>query len=139
MKRSHTIAIAVLAAIVPLIASTTPVHANPASAPIGTDTIQIQSGNGPGWYGVWATGVNVRRDSSEQCSDFPSTTYCPYIVTKVSAPQAVYVHCQQPGQTVGGNPYWVWINTASNHRGWMASYYTNNATNWIDGVPICTP
>ena len=94
------------------------------------------SGYGVGWYGVWAYGVNVRADQSEQCYDFPGPLRCPRIVTTVSAPQQVYLTCQKAGETVGGNPYWVFMNMPG-FTGWMASYYTNNATDWIDGLPVC--
>ncbi|MET7708356.1 hypothetical protein [Micromonospora sp. NPDC005413] len=94
------------------------------------------AGHGEGWYGVWASNVNVRQDSSEQCYDAPAPWACPNILTKVSAPQQVYIVCQKAGETVGGNPYWVMVR-ANGVQGWMASYYTNNATNWIDGLDIC--
>ncbi|MHC3474552.1 hypothetical protein ACYF6T_38475 [Streptomyces sp. 7R007] len=95
------------------------------------------AGHGVDYYGVWATHVNVRKDVPEECSLYPSTTNCPVIVDTVSTPERVYVLCQQLGQTVGGNPYWVWVRTPRGNLGYMASYYTDNPTNKIDGVPIC--
>lgn len=94
-------------------------------------------GRGPNWYGVWASSVNVRT-GGEQCHLWPSTSTCPIVKETVSAPRTVYVHCQTEGsQTVGGNPYWVWVQTTNGSYGFMASYYIQNQTNWIDGVPQC--
>lgn len=131
MQRPHIIAIAV-GVILALVTTATPVHAGGV-----TDAVQPQSGHGVGWYGVWGTGVNVRKDSSEQCNSFPGPGNCPTILTTVSAPEAVYVRCQKLGEWVAINPYWVFISVRG-HRGWMASYYIDNDTNWIDGVPACT-
>ena len=58
----------------------------------------------------------------------------------VSNPEQPYVHCQRLGQKVGINPYWVWVTVkrkGKNVSGYMASYYINVKTNWIDGVPKC--
>jgi len=94
-------------------------------------------GHGIDHYGVWATGVNVR-DGGEFCQLYPGPFYCDRIVATVSAPKVVWVYCQQEGGlTVGGNPYWVWVMTENGTRGWMASYYIKNQSNWIDGVPNC--
>ncbi|ANJ06098.1 hypothetical protein GCM10010220_12310 [Streptomyces parvulus] len=104
----------------------------------GTAGSAHATGHGEGYYGVWASGVNVRAGGGEQCYLYPSAANCPTVQTTVSSPAQVWVYCQQEGaQSVGGNPYWVWVLTASGHRGYMASYYTDNATNWIDGVPSC--
>ncbi|MDX2548887.1 hypothetical protein ACOT81_00180 [Streptomyces sp. WI04-05B] len=96
------------------------------------------TGHGEGFYGVWGSGINVRAGGGEQCYLYPSASNCPDVQTTVGSPAQVYVYCQQEGaQVVGGNPYWVWVLTASGHRGYMASYYIVNTTNWIDGVPAC--
>ncbi|MEU6314800.1 hypothetical protein [Streptomyces sp. NPDC047014] len=105
---------------------------------LGTAGSAHATGHGEGYYGVWASGVNVRAGGGEQCSLYPSAANCPSIQTTVSNPAQVWVYCQQGGaQVVGGNPYWLWVRTASGHRGYMASYYIDNASNWIDGVPTC--
>ncbi|MCX4817657.1 hypothetical protein OG601_44485 [Streptomyces sp. NBC_01239] len=44
---------------------------------------------------------------------YPSVANCPSVQTKVNAGETVTVICQQPGQTVGGNPYWVLVNTTN--------------------------
>ncbi|MEK8106400.1 hypothetical protein NKG94_16475 [Micromonospora sp. M12] len=86
------------------------------------------------------TGVGLQRERppGEQRAVLrrPAPWACPNILTKVSAPQHVYILCQKAGETVGGNPYWVYVRV-NGVQGWMASYYTNNATNWIDGLGIC--
>ncbi|MER7639224.1 MULTISPECIES: hypothetical protein [unclassified Streptomyces] len=97
-------------------------------------------GHGVGVYGVWANSVNVRDNApgTTGCGVYPSVANCPSVQTKVNAGETVTVICQQPGQTVGGNPYWVLVSTTNgNHMGYMASYYIKNTTNWIDGVGRC--
>ncbi|HWD79712.1 MAG TPA: hypothetical protein VG497_12545 [Kribbella sp.] len=96
------------------------------------------SGNGVGWYGVWADNVAVRADSSEECDLYPGPGNCPNVVDRVNSSSIVYVYCQNStGTNVGGNPYWVWVQTLNGNYGWMASYYIENASNRIDGVPDC--
>ncbi|WP_210593499.1 hypothetical protein [Streptomyces sp. GESEQ-35] len=93
-------------------------------------------GHGQGYYGVWASNVNVREVYPDACWDHPSTTNCPSVLGQVSAPTEVFVRCQFPGQTIGGNPYWVVVEVPGwTHYGVMPSYYIDNASNWIDGVP----
>jgi hypothetical protein len=105
---------------------------------LGSIAVANASGHGPGWYGVTANGVAVRAEASEECSLRPSPTNCPRVLYRVNAGQQVYVVCQNGfGQVVGGNPYWVWVYATNREAGWMASYYTNNASNRIDGVPDC--
>ncbi|MFF8280983.1 hypothetical protein ACF05T_33830 [Streptomyces lateritius] len=105
---------------------------------LGTAGSAHATGHGEGYYGVWASGVNVRDGGGETCYLYPSVANCPTVQTTVSNPAQVWVYCQEEGaQVVGGNPYWVRVRTASGHRGYMASYYIDNATNWIDGVRDC--
>ncbi|MFE4212843.1 hypothetical protein [Streptomyces sp. NPDC056844] len=96
-------------------------------------------GHGVGGYGVWANSVNVRDNApgSTGCGIRPSVAACPSVQTQVNAGDVVTVICQQPGQTVGGNPYWVLVSAPDRHMGFMASYYLTNRTNWIDGVGLC--
>ncbi|MCT9081533.1 hypothetical protein [Streptomyces fulvoviolaceus] len=109
-----------------------------AGAGLSTAGVAHADGHGVGSYGVWGTNVNVRWNNSEWCSLYPSTANCPTVRDRVSHPESVWVYCQQEGgQTVGGNPYWVWVLTPRGERGYMASYYISNVTNWIDGVPLC--
>ncbi|KUO12681.1 hypothetical protein [Streptomyces sp. DSM 15324] len=104
---------------------------------LGTAATAHADGHGSGWYGVWAANVNIRT-GGEWCQIAPSVDRCPNVQAQVGAPRAVFVYCQVEGdQVVGGNPYWVWVATTDNTRGYMASYYLNNRTDWIDGLPLC--
>lgn len=119
------------------LAATAGTVAMTAAALVGAPGTAHADGHGAGHYGVWATNVNVR-NGGEWCQLYPSATECDRIVDHVSAPSLVYVYCQQEGgQVVGGNPYWVWVMTPNGTRGWMAGYYIDNNSNWIDGVPDC--
>ncbi|MEU6172062.1 hypothetical protein ABZ832_09035 [Streptantibioticus parmotrematis] len=99
-------------------------------------------GHGPGMYEVWATDVNVRDPVDEAhelaCNSSPSTTNCGAVVATLSSPETVYVACQQPGETIGGNPYWLSVRIGAELWGWMASYYVKNHTDSIDGLPRCS-
>jgi hypothetical protein len=97
------------------------------------------SGSGPGWYGIWANGVAVRADSNDECDLYPGPGNCPHVLERLNAGQIVYVHCQKAtGTVVGGNPYWLWVHTLNSNYGWIASYYTDNPTNRIDGLADCS-
>ncbi len=93
-------------------------------------------GHGRGYYGVWADGVNIRDVNEGNCFNAPSTANCPTVIGQINSWDDVFIYCQIPGQSVGGNPYWVMVQP----RGWskygvMSSYYIENNSNWIDGVP----
>jgi hypothetical protein len=133
MKRSLTVGTA-LGLILTSAMTAASAQAYPAPS-TGSGVVRPQSGHGTGYYGVWATNVNVRAESTA-CYNYPSTTNCTPVIQQVSSPQQVWVYCQKAGQTIGINPYWVLVDTSQN-LGWMASYYIDNATNWIDGVPVC--
>lgn len=95
------------------------------------------TGHGQGWYGIWGNNVNVRERVSADCFLYPSVGNCPDIVGQVNSWNNAYVWCQQLGQSVGGNPYWVWVSADNGLDGWMSSYYIENSSNKIDGVPQC--
>jgi hypothetical protein len=96
-------------------------------------------GHGVGSYGVGANDVNVRDHAPGQtgCGVRPSISTCPNVLNRVNAGDIVSEICQQPGQTVGGSPYWVLVSTPDRWTGWMASYYIEYKTIWIDGVGQC--
>ncbi|TXS35535.1 hypothetical protein EAO75_44085 [Streptomyces sp. uw30] len=78
-------------------------------------------------FSTWATNVNVRHNNSNltTCGMSPSTANCPNIRGQVNPGVSFEVWCQKIGsQTVGGNPYWVYI-ILPNFEGWMASYYVD--------------
>ncbi|MEV6416580.1 hypothetical protein [Kribbella sp. NPDC051718] len=103
---------------------------------VGASTASA-AGHGAGFYGVWGDGVAVRT-GGEQCSLYPGPFNCSNIVDYVNNWSVVRIFCQvSTGTVVGGNPYWVWVETPNNIRGYMSSYYIENATNSIDGLEEC--
>ncbi|GGJ62120.1 hypothetical protein [Streptomyces lacrimifluminis] len=91
-------------------------------------------------FTTWATDVNVRYFSGpgSPCPDFPSPGNCPRVVGKAQPGDQLEVECQTRGETVGGNPYWVFVdNWTRGFYGWMASYYISHPDNWLPGVPQC--
>ncbi|MFI8215859.1 hypothetical protein [Streptomyces sp. NPDC085932] len=90
-------------------------------------------------FGTWATNVNVRHNDASltTCGMSPSTTNCPNIRGQVNRGDSFEVWCQKIGsQTVGGNPYWVYIITP-NFDGWMASYYIDYPDNVLPDTRFC--
>lgn len=91
-------------------------------------------------FTTWATDVNVRTDSAPgfRCPEFPSPGNCPQVIGKAQPGDQLEVTCQTRGETVGGNPYWVFVvNRTRDLDGWMASYYISHPDNWLPGVPQC--
>ncbi|WP_327722823.1 hypothetical protein OG381_48655 (plasmid) [Streptomyces sp. NBC_00490] len=90
-------------------------------------------------FTTWATNVNVRHNNASltTCGMSPSTTNCPNIRGQVNPGDSFEVWCQMVGsQTVGGNPYWVYIITP-NFDGWMASYYIDYPDNVLPDTRSC--
>ncbi|MGW1544688.1 SH3 domain-containing protein [Streptomyces sp. NPDC002309] len=91
-------------------------------------------------FTTWATDVNVREDPSPgyRCPEFPSPGNCPQVAGRAQPGDRLEVLCQTRGETVGGNPYWVFVdNRTRGFDGWMASYYISHPDNWLPGVPQC--
>ncbi|MCH0564834.1 MULTISPECIES: hypothetical protein [unclassified Streptomyces] len=90
------------------------------------------------YYHTWATNVNVRVSDADPntCGRHPSVANCPDVRERLQPGTQFYVYCQGPGQTVGGNPYWLMINSGT-ATGWMASYYVAYPDNRLPGVPDC--
>lgn len=103
------------------------------------DGVRPFSGHGPGWYYLYDAvgGVKVRQGAMP-CYDEPGQGTCISAVDAVHQGEAVWVRCQRAGQTIGGNPYWVYIHTPNGISGYFASRHIDNYTNWIDGVPYCS-
>ncbi|MET9147748.1 SH3 domain-containing protein [Streptomyces sp. NPDC058319] len=95
----------------------------------------VQAGR---YYHTWATDVNVRVSESDPntCGRHPSVANCPDVRERLQPGKQFYVYCQGPGQTVGGNPYWLMINSDTT-TGWMASYYVAYPDNRLPDVPDC--
>ncbi|MEU9055569.1 hypothetical protein AB0D37_35070 [Streptomyces sp. NPDC048384] len=90
-------------------------------------------------FSTWATNVNVRHNNASltTCGMSPSTANCPNIRGQVNPGASFEVWCQKIGsQTVGGNPYWVYIITP-NFDGWMASYYIDYPDNVLPDTRSC--
>lgn len=89
-------------------------------------------------FTVWATDVNVRDNPGNPglCDGFPSTANCPAVAGKLQPGQPFEAICQNDGQTISGNPWWVYIQRGDT-RGYIASYYVDNASNQLPGVPVC--
>lgn len=97
--------------------------------------VSPHDGHGQGIYYVWTT-VNLR-NSNPTCHNYPSTWNCP-LEGSVPAGAAINITCQDPGESINGNPYWVWAYVfETGQYGFLASYFVENSTNWIDGVPLC--
>ncbi|WP_149180017.1 hypothetical protein [Streptomyces sp. TRM49041] len=93
-------------------------------------------------FTTWATDVNARVDvagsGSFRCPEFPSPANCPKVTGRSQPGDRLEVTCQTKGQTVGGNPYWVYVdNPNRGFHGWTASYYISHPDNRLPGVPQC--
>ncbi|WIX81237.1 hypothetical protein QRX50_10965 [Amycolatopsis carbonis] len=90
-------------------------------------------------YHTWAADVNARGGGEvhwSQCANYPSTTNCDWVIGKVSQDWGLDVICQRAGQTIGGNPYWVLVDThvpagAYAYQAWIASYYIDYPSNQL--------
>ncbi|MER5377087.1 hypothetical protein [Streptomyces sp. NPDC002553] len=91
-------------------------------------------------YHTWATDVNLRANEADQatCSRYPSVSTCPDVRQRVQPHHQLYVYCQQRGQTIGGNPYWVLVNDyTDSNTGWLAGYYIDYPDDRLPDVPDC--
>ncbi|MFI9152556.1 hypothetical protein [Streptomyces sp. NPDC053367] len=92
------------------------------------------------FFTTWATDVNMRHDLNHvngwACPESPSTTNCPDITGQAQPGDQLEITCQTLGQTIGGNPYWVFaINHTRGTDGWMAGYFIAHPDNKLPGVP----
>ncbi|MFF3349474.1 hypothetical protein [Streptomyces sp. NPDC002779] len=92
------------------------------------------------FFTTWASDVNMRNDLQRvngwACGESPSTTNCPDVTGQAQPGDRLEVHCQTLGQTVGSNPYWVFVdNHTRGTYGWMASYFIAHPDNKLPGVP----
>lgn len=96
----------------------------------------------PAVFTTWATDVNARVDvdgsTGFRCPEHPSPATCPKVTGRSQPGDRLEVLCQTRGETVGGNPYWVYVqNTTRGFHGWTASYYIAHPDNWLPGVHQC--
>lgn len=89
-------------------------------------------------FTVWATDVNVRDNPGNPavCDGFPSVANCPAVAGKLQPGMRFTAVCQNDGQSISGNPWWVYIQLGDT-RGYIASYYVDVASNQLPGVPVC--
>ncbi|SFC41924.1 hypothetical protein [Streptomyces aidingensis] len=90
-------------------------------------------------FTTWATKVNVRHNNADwgACNTSPSVANCPDVQGRVNPGDYFEAWCQKEGsQTVGGNPYWVYVIMPS-FEGWMASYYVDHPDNVLPDVAWC--
>ena len=89
-------------------------------------------------FTVWATDVNVRDNPNDvaTCDNNPSTANCPRVVGKLQPNQPFEAVCQNQGQVVGGNEWWVLVERGD-MLGWMAGYYVDHPDNKLPNVPEC--
>jgi hypothetical protein len=134
--RKRIAALAAAAVAISTIAFTGTADAATAAATTAAhqSTVHPNDGHGPGIYYVWTT-VNVR-SSNSACHSYPSTWNCP-LEGQLPAGEVIDITCQDPGESINGNPYWVWGFTAKGQYGFIASYFVENSTNKIDNVPLC--
>lgn len=91
-------------------------------------------------FTTWATNVNVRHNNGNfaTCNNSPSVANCPNVRGQVNPGDSFEAWCQKLGsQTVGGNPYWVYVIRPA-FEGWMASYYVDYRDNVLPDTPFCT-
>jgi hypothetical protein len=81
-------------------------------------------------------GLAIRQNNGS-CVQHPSTANCPPTGTKVSSGAVLTVFCQKQGQTVGSNPYWLYLETRSGVFGWLPSWYIDYPANRLPNVPNC--
>ncbi|GHA09052.1 hypothetical protein GCM10010372_05610 [Streptomyces tauricus] len=124
------------------LATTIPAGAAETTAPGPRPTV---AGKGEGDVSIkrafttWATNVNVRHNNSNfaACNNSPSVANCPNVEGQVNPGVSFEAWCQKIGsQTVGGNPYWVYV-ILPNFDGWMASYYVDYPDNVLPDTPFC--
>ncbi|WP_151485036.1 hypothetical protein [Streptomyces albicerus] len=89
-------------------------------------------------FTVWATDVNVRDNPADPatCDGFPSPANCPAVAGQLQPNQPFEAVCQKQGETVGGNPWWVYISRGDS-RGYIASHYVDHPDDQLPGVPVC--
>ncbi|MEU5161904.1 hypothetical protein AB0G74_20195 [Streptomyces sp. NPDC020875] len=138
MKIGSMLVAAVLALGTGLTA-TAPAGATDAVSPDGRPVVRTAGDGIERTFTTWATNVNVRHNNADyaRCNNSPSVANCPNVRGRVSPGQPFEAYCQKRGsQTVGGNPYWVYVIRPS-FSGWMASYYVDYPDHVLPDTPWC--
>ncbi|WP_165984937.1 hypothetical protein [Streptomyces sp. YIM 98790] len=90
-------------------------------------------------FTTWAAKVNVRHNEADpaRCNASPSVPRCPDARGQVNPGDSFEAWCQKEGsQTVGGNPYWVYVITPG-FEGWLAGYYVGHPDDVLPDTPWC--
>ena len=95
------------------------------------------SAHARGAYKVREAGVALRSGGPE-CAAHPGPATCPTELTRLRDGQRLFPVCQQGGQTVGHNPFWLYAIGPRGNRGWVPSWYLDYPANRLPGVPECT-
>jgi len=117
-----------------------PADLGPRPAPAGAS---VRDASALRTFTTWATNVNVRNNNANPtvCTDAPSVTNCPHVAGQMNPGVWFSAWCQTTGQTVGGNPYWVYISApmpnSPNFSGWIASYYIDYPDNVLPDTQFC--
>ncbi|MFJ8582614.1 FG-GAP-like repeat-containing protein [Micromonospora sp. NPDC093277] len=88
-------------------------------------------------YGIWQTGVNVRA-ANTTCDASPSVANCPTVIDTLNPGDLILPICQKAGESIGGNPYWVYGTTPRGKTGWFVGYYVDYTDPQLPDVPNCT-
>ena len=91
----------------------------------------------PGSYSVRESGVSLRVGGAA-CGQQPGTGNCPSVLMGLQPGNKLYPLCQQRGQLVGRNTWWVYADAPSGNRGWVASWFLTCPTNRLPGIDNCT-
>ena len=91
----------------------------------------------PGSYSVRESGVSLR-EGGVACGQRPGTGNCPSVLMGLQPGNKLYPLCQQRGQLVGRNTWWVYVDAPSGNRGWVASWFLTCPTNRLPGIDNCT-
>lgn len=91
----------------------------------------------PGSYTVREAGVNFRA-GGQACANHPGPASCPAVLAGLRPGQRLYPICQQHGQLVGRNDYWVHAWGPRGRVGWVSSWYLSYPANRLPELPDCT-
>ncbi|MGW4463660.1 FG-GAP-like repeat-containing protein [Micromonospora sp. NPDC004704] len=87
-------------------------------------------------YTVWVDGVNVGTTNAA-CEASPSTTTCATPIDVLNNGDMFTPVCQRLGQTVSGNPYWVYGVTSHGSTGWIANWWMDYPDNRLPYLALC--
>ncbi|WP_431921670.1 FG-GAP-like repeat-containing protein [Micromonospora wenchangensis] len=87
-------------------------------------------------YTVWTDGVIVTATNAT-CEGAPSTTNCATVIDTLFTGSMFTPICQRTGQTVSGNPYWVYGISSNGQTGWMPAWWMDYPDNRLPNLALC--